>query len=284
MNLTRGILTPFQVLEALGQLPAGRTASPIWRRTQIQRMMHDPSYWGEHSAYRSKNTSEKVRSPSTGIVRKVRRRIERAMDDPDRVALPNTCPALVSKELADRVAAQLEQNKENNPGRLTDPLETIWRGMAVCGHCGKRMFTGPSYNGHGRRYNCGSRRGRNAGGVVPTSCPGGAFSIGARVLDPDAWADVRAWLSDEDNVRRLLTEWEQEEMSVENSAASRLEASAATIKALREKMDSLAMTIAETTNKESRRTLQDKLESYSEQVVGEERKREKLMTEAREAV
>jgi site-specific DNA recombinase len=278
-----GIPTPFQILEARGQLPEGRTASPIWRRSQIQRMMHDPSYWGEHSAYRSKNTSEKVRSPSTGVVRKVRRRTERAMDDPDRVALPDTCPALVSKELAERVAMQLEKNKENNPGRLTDPLETIWRGLAICGHCGRRMFTSPAPNGHGRRYNCGSRRGRNTD-AVRAICPGGAFSIAAKVLDPSAWDDVRAWLHDEDNVRRLLAEWEQEERSVESSAMTRLEVVMANIKELRENMDNLTDSIAEQNSRGARQSLQEKLELRADQLRKEEVKRERLMAEASAAV
>jgi hypothetical protein len=42
-------------------------------------------------------------------------------------------------------------------------------------------------------------------------------------------------------------------------------------------------TIAETANKESRRTLQEKLDHYGEQVMADERKREKLLSEARDA-
>jgi hypothetical protein len=96
----------------------------------------------------------------------------------------------------------------------------------------------------------------HGGGVaLPIACPGGWVSMLANALDPAGWADVRAWLGDEQNVLRLLAEWQQEEENVENSAASRLEASAATIRRLREKMDSLADTIAESTNKESRHVL-----------------------------
>jgi hypothetical protein len=40
----------------------------------------------------------------------------------------------------------------------------------------------------------------------------------------------------------------------------------------------------ETTNKESRRTLQEKLDHYGEQVMADERKRERLMREAHDAV
>jgi len=121
------------------------------------------------------------------------------------------------------------------------------------------------------------------GGAIPVQCPGGVVSMAARALDPAGWADVRMWLEDEENVTRLLAEWEQKQRSAENSVASRVTAVDATIRTLRQKMDSLAETIAETTNKESRRTLQDKLDSYSEQVTAEERKREKLLAEARDA-
>jgi uncharacterized protein YigA (DUF484 family) len=95
---------------------------------------------------------------------------------------------------------------------------------------------------------------------------------------------VRASLSDEDNVRRLLAEWEQEEKSVKNSAASRLEASAATIRQLRENMNNLIDTIGMTSNRDSRRVLQERLDTLSEQMTKEEGKRERLVTEAREAV
>jgi hypothetical protein len=95
---------------------------------------------------------------------------------------------------------------------------------------------------------------------------------------------VRAWLSDPKNVARLLAEWEQDERSTEQSMASRLEASAATIATLRDKMGRLAETIAETSERESRRTLQDKLDAYAAQVRSEEGKRERLLHEASEAI
>jgi DNA invertase Pin-like site-specific DNA recombinase len=275
-----GVLTPFQVLEARGQLPKGRTASPIWRRSTIRRMLHTPAYWGEHSAYRFSHTAVKIRPADTGVTRKVWQVNERDVDDPDRVALPDACPPLVSKELAERAHARLRQNKENSAGRNPDPLATLFRGMVVCGHCGGRMFTSArsgTSEGEGRLYKCS----RRANGET---CPGGVVSILSNALDPAGWADVRAWLKNEDNVRRLLAEWEQEARSAENSVTSRLEAVEATIKTLRGKMASLAETIAETANKESRRTLQEKLDSYGDQVMKEERKREKLMREAQDAV
>jgi DNA invertase Pin-like site-specific DNA recombinase len=276
-----GVPTPFQVLAARGQLPAGRVASPIWRRTQIQRMLQHPAYWGEHSAYRYQNTAVKVRPAETGITRKVRRATERATDDPDRVALPATAPALVSKELAERIHARLTQNKAESAGRNPDPLATIWRGRVICGHCDGRMYTGTTSDGYGRRYYCSARRGVD--GSAAFSCPGGAFSIGANTLDPSGWADVRAWLSKPENVSRLLAEWEQEEKSAENSVASRLEANAATLATLRDRMASLADDISETPRGESRQVLKEKLDDLATQLAHENGKREKLLREASEA-
>jgi hypothetical protein len=105
----------------------------------------------------------------------------------------------------------------------------------------------------------------------------------ASALDPAAWADVRAWMSKPENVSRLLAEWEQEEKSAESSVASRLEAAGATIASLRDKMNVLAETISETSKGESRRTLQEKLDRYADQVTAEEGKRERLMREAVDA-
>jgi hypothetical protein len=279
-----GVPTQFQMLAARGMLPKGRTVSPIWGRGTIFRMLHNPAYWGEHSAYRQKHTKEKVRPADTGITRKILRVSERDIDDPERVALPDACPPLVSKELAARVTARLAKNKEDNPGRNADPLATIFRGMIVCGHCGEKMFTAPGING--RRYCCHSRIAVTHGGgvAVPIACPGGWVSILASALDPRGWADVRAWLSNEKNVSRLLTEWEQEEKNVNNSAASRLEASAATIRELCENRNNLIDTIAQTNNRDSRRVLQERLDQLSERISREEGKRERLMAEAKEAV
>ena len=115
-----GVPTPFQILDARGQLPEGRTASSYWRRGQLLRMIRHPAYWGAHSAYRTETTKVKVRPADTGITRKIERRRERDVDDPDRVALHSTAPALVSKELAERAQAQLKVNKEHSAGRNPD--------------------------------------------------------------------------------------------------------------------------------------------------------------------
>src|SRR5258708_26474810 len=116
--------------------------------------------------------------------------------------MQKACPALISTEQAARVHARLIQNKLDNPGRNVDPLATLWRGLAVCGHCGRRMMTATATDGYGRRYYCRSRTSTNGGLPIPR--PGGAFSMAARGLDPVGWAHVVAWLTQEEHVARLL--------------------------------------------------------------------------------
>jgi DNA invertase Pin-like site-specific DNA recombinase len=274
-----GVPTPFQVLDDRGQLPSGRTLSSIWRAGTLRRILWHPAYWGQHSAYRWQTSKIKVRPVETGVTRKEQRIVERADDDPARVALPATCPALVSKDLAEQVQLRLRQNQDESAGHNPDPLATLWRNRIVCGYCGRPV--GTLAHPYGRRYVCRGRANRN--GATPNPCPGAGYSIAARYLDPDAWADVVAWLKDECNVTRLLTDWRAKNAGAERSLTSRLDAAAAGIAHLREKMDHLAESISETSDRESRRTLQEKLDVYSDQVRAAEGKRERLLSEAHDA-
>src|SRR5258708_7398541 len=177
--------------------------------------------------------------------------------------------------------------KAESAGRNLDPLATLWRGLAVCGHCGGRLGTAPASKGQGRRrYVCRSIRGAQGDdetGATRHVCPGGNYSIDASVLDPAGWADVRAWLSDADNVARFLAEWEQDNKSGEQSISSRVEAADAQLALIRSKMRGLAESITDATSREGRLVLQQKLDEYGERLLTEEGKRERLLHEAREA-
>jgi DNA invertase Pin-like site-specific DNA recombinase len=275
-----GVPTPGQILAARGQLPKGKTFSAYWRHGTILRILHHPAYVGQHSVYRWQTNNVKTRPADTGVTRKVRQMRERAMDDAARVMLPaDVCPALVSPELAARVQARLTESKAASAGRNPDPLATLWRGMTVCGHCGGRLNTGQTSNG--RRYACFNVRIDADGRRAP--CPGGHFNIAAHQLDPAGWADVVAWLSQEKNVARLLAHWREESRNGAQSIASRIEAADAQLRELRDKMGRLAETIAETSDRESRRVLQEKLDTYADRVRAEEARRERLLGEARGA-
>jgi DNA invertase Pin-like site-specific DNA recombinase len=276
-----GVQTPSQMLAKRGQLPERRALHRIWRHGTILRILHHPAYIGEHCAYRTVSTTQKVRPPETGVTVKVRRRTERDVDDPARVTLPDVSPALVPRELAARAQARLTANKAESAGRNPDPLATIWRGLVVCGHCGVRMRTATSRVSGVRRYFCRSERIGPDGHRL--ACPAGGVTIRPALLDPSGWADVRAWLSDEENVSRLLAYWEAKATRGEQSLSTRLDAADAQLAVLRGKMATLAETIAETSDRESRRVLQATLDDYSAQVRREESKKARLMQDASEA-
>jgi site-specific DNA recombinase len=280
-----GIPTPGQVLERRGQLPRGKTASAVWHKSTIQRMIkRTPAYWGANEAYRYETSTIKERPALTGITRKRRQTRERAPDDPLRVAFPaTTAPAIVSPELAARARARIEENHAEWSGRpVADPLATIWRGLAVCGHCGARLRTAQLHGSANRRYTCqGMRPDPITGQRSP--CPGGAFTMSAGQLDPAGWRDVLAWLVQPENVERFLAEWQDDSAGKEESAASRLTAVEHAIAELRRKMKELGEDIAETTRGESRRTLNAQLDEYADQLDAEEGKRAKLLRETADA-
>lgn len=278
-----GIPTPGQILAERGQLPHGWSQSAYWRHGSILRILHHPAYVGQHSAYRWQMHTVKERPAATGITRKVRKMRERALDDPARVVLSSeVCPALITPELAARVHARLARTKAESAGRNPDPLATIWRGMAVCGHCGGRLGTGTNSERTGRRYKCMNVR-VEADTGTRAPCPGGHLTIGASVLDPAGWADVVAWISQEKNVTRLLVDWQTESHKSTHSISTRLDAADAQIALVRAKMGALAESIAETAARESRLVLQQKLDEYADRLRAEEGKRERLLREAHDA-
>ncbi len=276
-----GIPTAAQILAKRGQLPKGWRNPPLneWRPGFIGHMAHNPAYIGQHSAYRWETSATKERPAETGVTRKVYKTRERAIDDPKRVPLPpETCPALIDPELAARVAARLAQNKAESAGRNRDPLATLFRGMAYCGHCGYPLgtYTRTQKNGTTpRRYRCA---GMTVIGRAP--CPGAGFAMNAPILDPLAWDDVVAWLRDEKNVTRLLADWQRVRQQGRDSMASRLAAADAQIASLQSRMASLTQAISEVSAAASRAALTSGLDDLSAQLAREHVKREQLVREA----
>ena len=97
------------------------------------------------------------------------------------------------------------------------------------------------------------------------------------MLDPQAWADIVEWLANSKNVARLIDEWQQEERKAQDSIGSRMDAVNAQLAQLQGRMSALAKAISETSNRESRRTLREKLDQLSAQYTRDEGKRDQLV-------
>jgi hypothetical protein len=286
-----GIPTPSQIVERRGQLPPGRRVTAIWHKATLQRILKCPAYWGAHADYRWDCQKVKDRPAETGITRKRRVMRLRAGGDPARIALPaGVAPALVTPELAARALARLATNHAEWAGRpVADPLATIWRGMAYCGHCSSRLRTmrereSPSARRSARRrYHCHNTELADPETGARTPCPGGAFTMDANLIDPQGWADVLDWLSDPNNVEGLIADWLERSATTQASAASRLAAVDKTIATLRQTMHDLAHDIAEAKHEASKRTLRGTLDEYAAQLEMEEGKRARILQENADA-
>jgi site-specific DNA recombinase len=278
-----GVPTPARLWLERGLWPATRPASDVWRHGSLLRILRHPAYVGAHAAYRWQMQTSKTRDPMTMITSKTRRQRVRDDDDPARVALSEqACPPLVDTDTAQAALTRLAGNKAASVGRNHDVLATIWRGLAVCGHCGARLHTKQGHRTEGgRRYSCLALHAGPHGARV--ACPGGGFTYAASKLDTAGWADVLAWLADGANVARLLADWQEQVQGGAASLAARLAGLDAETALLRDKMARLAESIADTADRESRRTLQARLDTYAEQVRGAEGKRARLVREAAEA-
>jgi hypothetical protein len=186
--------------------------------------------------------------------------------------------------LVNRALARLAITKAESPGRNPDPLATLWRSMAFCGHCGLRLRTKKVSGSGTRKYTCQGHPQPDpvTGARVP--CPGGGFTLSAAIIDAAGWADIVTWLTDGENVTRLLADWQEESRNSEQSIGTRLDAADAQIAMLQGKMNTLAESIAETATRESRLVLQQKLDEYADKLRREEVKRERLLREAHEVL
>jgi site-specific DNA recombinase len=172
MTLDRdGVLTP--------------TGKVGWDPTTIHHILWDSTYWGEPEALKKRAV------PVDKAVRHLYRRRVRDVPRPaeERVKLPaSVAPALISREMADRVHAKLRQNKELAPRNNRQPDATICRGLAVCAVCGTRMvvinhseyLAGPQF-----RCNIATRTARQH-----EKCPTGGNTIMAAKLDAAVWAEM----------------------------------------------------------------------------------------------
>jgi DNA invertase Pin-like site-specific DNA recombinase len=184
-----GLLTSEQVPRPDGTLGA-------WDPSTIHYFLLNPIYWGEPE------TLKRHAVPVDKAVRHLYRKRVRLVPRPaeERVALPSTiAPALVSKELAERVHARLAQNQYYAPRNNRQPDASFLRGLVYCGVCGAHMAMLNEPN-RGQRDRRGQQR-RDTGpqfrchtgtrimGRID-KCRTGGNSIMAAKLDAATWAEM----------------------------------------------------------------------------------------------
>jgi Recombinase/Resolvase, N terminal domain/Recombinase zinc beta ribbon domain len=147
-----------------------RTGVPPWQPSVVGKILKHPAYWGEYLQFRT----------LTGEKKPGQKLKPRRMAPADhQIIIP--VPAIVSKELAERVQTLLPLRQKKASRNNRNPNESLLRaGLVKCGECGGNMSTsrrlqkGSDYI----RYICGKHNlvGRCVGCNIP-----------ARMVDEAAW-------------------------------------------------------------------------------------------------
>lgn len=204
-----GMPTPHMVLQARGQLPRGRPVSPIWRLSTLSRVLSNPAYRGEYVAWRTEMQTLQVQDRMTGEMVEVVRKVPRAPDDENIIALPNATVPLVSRDewLAAQVA--LQANLQNNPRNAIDQEGALLRyGFALCGYCGSKMQAQWYKTPQAYRYLCGTVH--RVSEADKARCAGRGFSWHAPDVDGLVWDWVLANFERPELLRAKYAQWRAE--------------------------------------------------------------------------
>ncbi len=132
-----------------------------WQKSAVWRILTNPSYWGQHSAFVT-SVAKRKDFTDTGEPVTRRYRVPHQIGDGHRIALPDTCPPIISESVARAVQMQLDQNREAAARNNKKPEATLLRGGFIkCAQCGRNMVTGYESKNHGGNilYRCYRPRG-----------------------------------------------------------------------------------------------------------------------------
>jgi site-specific DNA recombinase len=273
-----GIPTPSQHMTQLG-LYHQRAVSTYWSAATLHRLLLNPAYIGEHSAWRWRAVYRQDRDPDSSQIRDVRAVSQRALDDEERIPLPvSTCPPIVEREVAEAAWVRLRHNREQSPRRNHDPEATLLRaGYIFCGHCGHALYT------HLLRgkwtYYCADWRRRADG---KQQCPGNGHSIYAEKMDAIVWEHVSQTLNHPAHLTKALAQWQAEHETQEQRATANLDAVIGQLRQLEAKAANLTLGIADAATSDARAILTRALDTLTEQIRHLTAEQDRLQHDARE--
>jgi site-specific DNA recombinase len=173
-----------------------------WVYNTIRSILHNPCYWGEHSAFRwNMSQTRRDKDPISGVMTKHIERRQRTVDE-GRVLLSDTAPALVSPEFAQSVHELLLHNKRAATRNNKHVESSLLRGgFAKCGICGGNMAVLTGADGRTSYFCRGSEPGRRA----HNPCTNTSRKL-AKSLDRDVWDSVMTVLQDPEYFESQLTQ------------------------------------------------------------------------------
>jgi site-specific DNA recombinase len=273
-----GIPTPSQHLTRLG-LYHLRAVASNWSTATIHRLLLNPAYIGEHSAWRWRSVYRQDRDPDSSQIRDVRTITQRALDDEERIPLPmSTCPPIVERAVAEAAWVRLRHNQAQAPRRNRDPEATLLRaGYIFCGYCGHALYT---HQLRGKwTYYCADWRRRADGKQV---CPGNGHSIYAETMDATVWEHVSATLNDPAHLTKALAQWQAEHETQKQRATANLDAVNGQLRQLEAKAANVTLSITEAAKPDARAILTRALDDLTEQIRHLTAERDRLQHDAHE--
>lgn len=224
-----------------------------WHPTTIANILSHPFYTGYAAAFRHKFTF----IPGKPMQREERPQAEW-------VKLPDIIPPLITKEHFDRVQKRLVYNKKFSPRNNRHELSLLRCGMVVCAYCKSNMSVQRASTNNLPYYRCNKSR------QLYRECSGSHVS--SDLLDQIAWEYVLKVIAHPELVEEAL-----EKRKVGDPVKDDIAAIDRLLEKTIGKIVNLTETLEDTTDKESRAILQQRLKVLAQERTGYELERDDLL-------
>ena len=184
----------YQIIKQLKEdgIKAPRAKSGIWGNTTLLRMLHNTTYVGDHYYNKLESIEVKSSTKKYSRVAKAGRRTR-----PKSEWWHVKVPAIIDKELFNKVQEQLKKNSRYNP-RNNRKNEYLLGGLVKC-ECGRARTGDPGPHKH-LYYRCNDRESP----ATERVCYNGG--INATVLDTKVWQTVCRLLTRPEYIAKFIAE------------------------------------------------------------------------------
>jgi site-specific DNA recombinase len=161
-----------------------------WGKSSVCRLLKNETYIGQ-AYYNRRQRMRPAELTEKQRFRRNKKTLLRMRPESDWISLP--APAIVERELFDRVQVRMNRNRELRSGRPSSNY--MLRGLCRCGHCGRKIHGCPS---HGRRYYRCAGRDR----LAIQRCTAGL--VHADKLEASVWRAIAEAFQDGQTLRALI--------------------------------------------------------------------------------
>ncbi len=231
-----GIPNPSQVLLQRGYKLGKQHLGNMWRANTLYKILTDTAYYGKMVGFRYKQVYVTKTHSVTGETYQVRRMVQRARGDENRVEYgPEVCPAIITEALFRAAQERFKENRERSSRNLKHPHDLLLRaGIGRCGYCDHWLLAKWSNKDGQHRYTCGNHNKGNEG-----ICPAPThFSVRAKELDDLVWDWFIAQLSDRELLEAAFTSYMRDSKLVRERQYTQLEATRLALSEAREREES----------------------------------------------